>query len=284
MSKRILSTFLLATILFANCSKEVTADTTPASDEASAQQAELQNLNGGKVVSSAHWYGTYLGVVTGGNPDGTPPDGDPDADPDSTPSPPAAAGSTSDQISVSDSNFIKNGVAELPTLPQLFTLSNISFDIPTNYSISGDSLIYEVVVKNPTTGSFYDYDVELQLTGSLHNAYLHFVADPAAQPYTSYSIGDAVYTNLSQLVNYFGDFKTIKLVLKKYGTAAYINNGLVYKFNYGTANSIGRLQTISIVGKGYAIVDNVKLTNSITNKKILSESFNVTGKSQTIFY
>ncbi len=263
---------LLATLIIAGCQKEAASDSFDNS-ELKTQNSGFENLSTGKTVSTAHWYGSYSDVIDVI----TDPDGDPDGNPDT-------GGPDANQITVSDSSFIKNGVAELPTLPYQFSYSNIAFDIPSNYNISGDSLIYEVVAKNPTVGSFYDYDVVLSLTGSLHSANLHFVADASAQQYTQYTIGNASYTNIPALVNYFSDFKTIKLVLKKNQTAAYVNNVLLFKFNYKALNQIGRLQTINVSGKGYVIVDNVKLTNSVTNKKILTEDFNTDGKSHTIFY
>ena len=51
----------------------------------------------------------------------------------------------------------------------------------------------------------------------------------------------------------------------------------------GAANRLGKIKTINVAGKGYGIVDNIRLLNSKNNKPILSEDFNGDGVSHTIF-
>ena len=182
MKKYLLSYSLLAATFFAGCRKDVVTNTTSVNDESQATNFSYGGLNTNKTVSNAHWYGSYLGV-SGLNPN---PAGDP------------IVGTNETSVYVGDSDFIKNGVAELPHFSRGFSFSNISFDIPSDYNISGDSVIYKVVVKNPMSGSFYDYDVVIQLYGDQHMAELHFVADASAQQYAQYYVGNAKISNLPQ--------------------------------------------------------------------------------------
>ncbi len=247
------------------CQKDVQSVTSTGNDKITDESLQsLASLT--PVVSSNHWYGQYLDQ-TSFDTSGNGPGGGGGVDPD-----------------ITDHEFIGGGVAQLPDAPDLLFFSSFSFDMPSQYSLPGDSIIFEAIVKDTREKSYTDYDVMLQITGDQHSAGVHFVADNSYKSYNGYSLGSKSFTNLSPLAHYFGDFETIKLTTKQGQTGVYINNKLVYHFKYNAADRIGRIKTISIIGKGYITVDNVKLTNSVTNKKLMVENFNTTGESHAVFY
>ena len=268
MFKKLFSLCLLSFSLFAGCQKEDTLTTSPVSSELSGDKSTQDLVGLNSIVSTNHWYGSYIGV----NPPYDPETGDPDVPPGFP-------------DAVTDYSFIHNGVAQLSTIPPeySFDFSFVSFDIPSQYYISGDSLSFVTVVENLKANSFSDYDVIVRIIGDKDSAEVHFVADPSFQSATDYYVGNARYTNIKSLVNYFGSFKTVKLIQKKYQTATYVNNVLAYKFSYGSQDSIGRVKTIRIGGKGFVTVNNVKLLNSYTNKTLMTEAFNTDGHSHTLF-
>ena len=263
MPKQFLSFFLLLLITAMGCQKD-DVQLTNTSNESSSET--LQSLSDAKgVVSTNHWYGFYANKTPLDTSSQFPGD-----DPDIS--------------DVYDFDMIHDGVAKLPTIGGWLFFSTISFDIPAQYSLPGDSILFEAVVKNPKDGIQTDWDVCLQITGDQHSADVHFVADSAYQAYTHYGVGSKNVSNNKALVHYFSAFETVKLATQKGQTGVYINNKLVYNFKYNVANRIGKIKTITISGKGYITVDNVKLTNSITKKKLMQETFNTDGESHTVFY
>ena len=265
MLKAIRFPVIIALICFVSaCQKDVQSATSTGNDKITDES--LKSLSAlTPVVSSNHWIGEYLNQTaldtSGNNP------GPAGVDPD-----------------ISDHEFIVGGVARLPGASDILFFSSFSFDMPSEYNLPGDSIIFEAIVKNTREESYTDYDVMLQITGDQHSAGVHFVADNSYKSYNGYSVGSKSFNNLTPLVHYFGDFETIKLSTKQGQTGVYINNKLVYHFKYNAADRIGRIKTISIIGKGYITVDNVKLTNSVTNKKLMLENFNTTGESHGVFY
>ena len=263
MPKRFLSFFLLLLLTVMGCQKD-DVQLANTNDESSSET--IQSLSDAKgVVSTNHWYGFYVSK-TPSDTTGMDPGGDPDIS------------------DVSDRNMIHGGVAKLPMIDGFLFFSTISFDIPAQYSLPGDSILFEAIVKNPKDGVQTDWDVSLQIIGDQHSADVHFVADSAYQTYTHYGVGSKNIYNSKALVHHFSNFETLKLATKKGQTGVYINNKLVYSFIYNIADKIGKIKTITISGKGYVTVDNVKLTNSITKKKLMLETFNTEGESHTVFY
>ena len=263
MPKQILSCFLLLLITAMGCQKDDVQLTNTSGDASSETLQSLSDAKG--VVSTNHWYGFYANK--------TPLDTSWDA-----------PGGDPDYNDLPDTYFIHNGVATLPTGAPFIFFSTISFDIPAQYNLPGDSILFEAIVKNPKDGIETDWDVSLQMIGDQHSADVHFVADSAYQVYTHYGVGSKNVSNNRALVHYFSDFETVKLATKKGQTGVYINNILVYNFKYNVADRIGKIKTITISGKGYVVVDNVKLTNSITKKKLMLETFNTDGESHAVFY
>ena len=186
---------------------------------------------------------------------------------------------------VPESDFIQNGVAKLPYIDQEFSYTNVSFDIPPAYRISGDSIEFDAVAKNPIAfHSIADYDVVLQMVGEEHSAELHFVADSSAKVYDQFYVGDKRVSNRPELVHYFQNMSTIRLILQKDVAKVYVDGVQLGKLEYGAANRIGKLKTINVAGKGFVVVNKVQLLNSYTNQPVLLENFNTDGHSHTIFY
>ncbi len=264
MTKQVLPLFAIVLILLSSCQKtELATPGTAISTTSADKTAGIAALGKG-TVSDAHWYGEYYNVFDSqGNPI---PFGDPD-------------------VPYTDDQFITGGVATLPIPSGVSSyFSDVLFDIPSQYSIPGDSIIYEVVIKNTNPAGIADYDVVLTLVGENKSAEVHFVAHKENQSATSYTLGTITHTNLLQLVSDFSSFQTVKLGTKKGKTGVYVNNKLLYQFKYSAADKLGRISEIKVGGKGSAVVDNVKLTNSYTNKKLMLEDFNTEGQSHTIFY
>ncbi len=259
-----LSAFIV--IMFTNCQKEAISKTDMAETNLSEKKSAPESLASKSLVSDEHWYGNY------------------DNSKYILPRENGEPGGDADHPDVEDVFLIKNGVAVLPSLGDYTFNSYVFFNIPPQYNISGDSLVFEAVVMNSKDNSFYDYDVALQITGEQYSAEVHFVADTAEQKNNKYYVGNAKRNNVPALVNYFGDFKTIKLGLKSDQTGVYVNGKLIYHFKYGADNRIGRVRTITVLGSGFVTVNSIKLSNSYTNKKIMTENFNYEGQSHTVFY
>ncbi len=267
MTKPLLSLLTVVLFFLSSCQKtELAVPGTATSGATTADKtAAIASLHTG-TVSDAHWYGKYYNEIDlQGN---QLPGGDPD------------------MIELYDYQFISGGVATLPWESGMSSFfSSIYFSIPSQYNLPGDSIIYEVVVKNGSgSGGIAGYDVLLTLVGEKNTAQVHFVSDKAYQSSTAYTLGTLSHTNLPALVQSFSNFQTVKLVNKKGKTAVYLNNKLLSSFKYTAANNLGRINEIHVDGKGSAVVDNVKLTNSVTSKKLLLEDFNTEGQSHTIFY
>ena len=254
MLKQLLTPPLLVIALFTSCKKDIRNQSSVLNNtNIDAEEISALGSSTGIIDTSSSWYGTYTGY--------------------NTPYP-----------IIPDDAIIKNGIAQLPYLDRQFSYSNIAYDVPPQYNISGDSITFEAKLKNPRATGFGNYDVVLQLTGEQHSAEVHFVADASYVQYTQYYVGKAKRTELSELVHYFGVFQTLKLAQKNYYTAVYINDSLVYKFKYGVKNSIGKLKTINIATKGYGTCTMAALRNSFNRKPIFSEDFSIDGKSNTVYY
>ncbi len=250
MKQQLLALGCLTAFGIASCSKEAVSVTSNVTDKPASGKISTQFT---AADSAATWYGSYAGYY-------------------------------GPYSLVAESDFIHDGVATDPYIDQPFSFSNVSLDIPPAYNISGDSIIFEVVAKNPVESGSYNYDIVLQIAGEEHSAELHFVSTANSRQYDQYYVGNKFVTNIPELVRSFENFKTIRLAFRNNATAASINDNPVYGFKYGEANRIGRIKTINVAGKGIAFVDNIRLLNSKNNKPVLSEDFNGNGVSHTIFY
>ncbi len=190
------------------------------------------------------------------------------------------------------SYFIQGGVAQLPYYSdanQVF--SYVTYDIPADHPIYGDSITFEMDIKNPKDFYHSGWDVTMDIKGQGHVegalerlALVGFVADDIYTPYTQFHVGNAVHNGLSQLVYDFEDFKTIRLVLRNNRASLFLNAKLLYSFTYTDADKIGWIKNIEFGGKGFPACTRVKLYNSYTGKVILSENFNTDGQSTIIYH
>ncbi len=243
--------FIAAIFLLSGCKKEVAeiSKSTALSLEKSVT-ASVQTL-----TADPGWYGFYAG---------------PDV-------------FNSDTLFAAD--IIKNGLAKMPFYSnrrEVFSI--INYAIPADHNISGDSLIYELRIKNPKDNYHPDWDVFADIKGTEHEAYVSFVADSAYSQYTRAFVGDAQFYGKSQLVHDFETFATLRLVLKSDIATIKLNGTLLGTINYGAGNRVGRVKSILFGGKGYVSCTFVKLLNSVTNKPILTENFNTDGKSTIVYY
>lgn len=254
MLKQLFAITCLSLILLSSCQKEV--KTPPAAPNSITQSltGESDLATGRKVVdSTGHWFGGYAGY-NGPYP------------------------------IIPDSVLINNGVAKDPKINIPFEYSNVYYDIPEQYNITGDSITFEATAKNTTNTGQYGYDVVLQLFGDQHDAELHFVGVQAGLQYTQYFVGNAKHTGLQQLVHYFDHFETIRLIMKNNSTAVYLDTVELYKFKYGVENSIGRLKRVNVAFKGRGEVTQVNVRNSFGRKIIFKEEFDIDKQSHTVYY
>ena len=193
-------------------------------------------------------------------------------------------------VSHSDTLFapdiIKGGVIKMPfysTARDVF--SGIDYDILPDHILPGDSIIYELALKNPKDGYHSDWDVSIDIKGTTGEANVSFVADNVYAQYTQFFVGNALVTGLPQLVYDFEHFTKLSLILKNNRAAVKLNGQLLYSFVYGAQNRIGEIKNISIGGKGTNLTCTaVKLRNSYSNKVLLSENFDTDGESTVVYY
>ncbi len=248
------STFLFAIILvlLSGCSKQISEsvpDASLSSDKSAS--AALTSL----VATDRGWYGFYAG---------------PDV-------------FSSDTLFAPD--IIKGGVIQMPfysSSREVF--SGINYDITPGHIISGDSVVYEVQIKNPKDSFHSDWDVAIDIKGTTGEAHVGFVADSAYSQYTQFFVGNSVLNGLPQLVHDFETFATLRLTLKNNRASIKLNNKVLVSFTYGAQNRIGQIKNINFGSKGYASCTAIKLYNSYTGKVILSENFNKDGKSTVVYH
>jgi hypothetical protein len=188
---------------------------------------------------------------------------------------------------ISQNKFIKNGIAQLPP-NNLFTWyhTGIYYNIPSCHFLVGDSITFEASVQNPSNGigAVSDYDVVFQLWGSKNYASVYFVGNTNSQSYDNITIGNSVVWNMPELVHYFGNYETFKVVIKNKTVSIYINGVFVKSMPYDASNKIGKIKTIGYGFKGTGAIDWVKLYSSNSNQQIMQEDFNVNGKSNVVWF
>ena len=183
-------------------------------------------------------------------------------------------------------NIIKGGFIQMPvyTYDNRDVFTGIDYDILPGHNISGDSIIYEVQVKNPKDGIHSDWDVAINIKGTTGEAYVGFVADSSYSQFTQFFVGKSSVNGAPQLVYDFENFTTLRLILKNNRATIELNGKSLLGFVYGAPNRIGQIKNINFGGKGYLSATSVKLLNSYTNKLLLSETFNTNGKSTVVYH
>lgn len=193
---------------------------------------------------------------------------------------------------ITQKDFIANGVAQLPPVDWYNYHTGIFYDIPLCHEISADCIRFDVRLKNPNNvnGAIYGYDVALQLYGSDKTygtdkySEIYLVGDPTAQAYTHIWIGNEKMSNIPELVHYFGDYQTLSLELKNSTLNIYIDGSLIKSLPYDISTHLGKLKRIGIGFKGTGTADWVKLFSSSTGNQIMQEDFDLDGKSNVIWF
>lgn len=164
--------------------------------------------------------------------------------------------------------------------------------IPSSFNIKGDSLNFEIGVKNPASSSMYDpfygRDISLYIKGETNDALITNVVASDINPDIHESalirIGGTVMNNVAGLQYNFEDWGTLILQTFNRGVVAYRNNEYLGGVGYGREALIGRLKEIDIIFKGSGFIDYVKLSNSVNGKLLMSEDFNTDGQSTIVWY
>lgn len=193
---------------------------------------------------------------------------------------------------ITQRTIIKDGYAQLPAVNWYNYHTGLYYDIPKCHPICGDSLRFEVRVKNPSfgSGSVPDYEVAMQVFGtnkeyrSPNFAEIYFVSHSSYQVYNHIWIGSTELSNLPEMVHYFGDYETLVMEIKNNTLSIYREGVLVKSVDYSTNTKIGKVKRIGIGFKGSGYTDWVKLYNSYTGEQIMQEDFDVNGRSNVKWF
>ena len=243
----------IAVFLLSGCSKQITE---PAAPDASFSSDKSVALSLPSLEADRGWYGFY------GGPDVF----------------------NSDTLFAPD--IIKGGVIKLPYYSDARDVFvGIDYDILPDHILPGDSIIYELELKNPKDDYHSDWDVAIDIKGTTGEAHVGFVADNEYSQYTQFFVGNTIVTGLPQLVYDFENFTKLSLILKNNHAAIKLNGKQLYSFVYGAQNRIGQIKNISMGGKGTNLTCTaVKLRNSYSNKELLTENFNTDGQSTVVYH
>lgn len=199
---------------------------------------------------------------------------------------------------VGEKDFINNGYARIfrnsfKKSRQNYYSTKIWLTIPSNIRIKGDSLNFEVGVKNPFNSAFYPAsegrDITLYIKGETNEAAITNVAtadvNPGSGERAAVQLGQRMVNQVPALQYNFEDWGTFILQTFNRGVVAYRNNEYVAGLYYGDEPLVGRLKEIGVVFKGSGYIDYIKLSRSSTNgTPLMSEDFNEDGQSTIIWY
>jgi hypothetical protein len=198
---------------------------------------------------------------------------------------------------IPDKFFIKNGYARIYNDSikigrHNYYSTQFRLVIPTAINIKGDSVNFEIGVKNPLNSSWFDAshgrNVNIYIKGQTNDALITNTStddvSPGSQEYALMRIGGTVMNNVAELQYNFEDYGTLILQTFNRGLVAYRNNAYVKGLSYGGEPLIGRLKEIGVIFKGSGFIDYVKLYNSATGKLLMSEDFNTDGQSTVVWY
>lgn len=171
---------------------------------------------------------------------------------------------------VSETDFIANGIAQLQNSPYTYYYTALQLPIKKNI-ISGDSLSFVARLKNPSSGGITDYDVSLLIEGSKNSAHVTFIG--YRPEFTSMGAGTAQITYVPELLHVFEDFTNISLVVKDKTLSVYMNGALTKSLSIDT-QEVGKVKKLQLSFKGSGTVDWVKLFNSYSGAPLLVENFN----------
>ena len=198
---------------------------------------------------------------------------------------------------IKDKFFIKNGYARIyndsiKINPNNYYHTQFRLVIPSSIKIKGDSLNFEVGLKNPLNSSSIPAsvgrEIDVYIKGETNDAFIANTStsdvSPGSQEYALMRIGKTVINNLPELQYNFEDYGTLILQTFNRGLVAYRNDAYVKGLGYGNEKLIGRLKEIGVIFQGSGYIDYIKLYNSANGKLLMSEDFNTDGQSTIIWY
>jgi hypothetical protein len=198
---------------------------------------------------------------------------------------------------INDKFFIKNGCARIYDSLNRISPHNLYHTqfrllIPASIIIKGDSLNFEVGLKNPISASPFaasvGREIDVYIKGETNNAFIANTStsdvSPGSQEYALMRVGKTLINNVSELQYNYEDYSTFVLQTFNHGLVAYRNNTYLKGLAYYNEPLIGRLKEIGIIFQGSGSIDYIKLYNSANSKLLMSEDFNTDGQSTITWY
>ncbi|QEC69922.1 hypothetical protein FRZ67_22445 [Panacibacter ginsenosidivorans] len=198
---------------------------------------------------------------------------------------------------IKDKFFIKNGYARIYDSSikiSPFNLYHTQFRlvIPLSIRIKGDSLNFEIGLKNPINGSPFaatvGREIDVYIKGETNDAFIANTStsdvSPGSQEYALMRVGRTLINNVAELQYNYEDYNTFILQTFNHGLVAYRNDTYVKGLAYYNEPLIGRLKEIGIIFQGSGFIDYIKLYNSANSKLLMSEDFNTDGQSTITWY
>jgi len=199
--------------------------------------------------------------------------------------------------SIKDRFFIRNGYARIykdsvTISPGNYYHTKFRLVIPSTINIKGDSLNFEVGLKNPLNSSSIPAsvgrEIDIYIKGATNDAFIANTStndvSPGSQQYALMRVGKTIIDNVSELQYNFEDYGTLILQTFNHGLVAYRNDAYVKGLAYYNEPLIGRLKEIGVIFQGSGYIDYIKLYNSANGKLLMSEDFNTDGKSTITWY
>lgn len=198
---------------------------------------------------------------------------------------------------IKDKFFIKNGYARIYDSSIRISSLNLYHTqfrliIPSSIRIKGDSLNFEIGLKNQINGSPFaasvGREIDVYIKGETNNAFIANTStndvSPGAQEYALMRVGKTLINNVSELQFNYEDYSTFILQTFNHGLVAYRNDTYLKGLAYYNEPLIGRLKEIGVIFQGSGFIDYIKLYNSANSKLLMSEDFNTDGQSTITWY
>ena len=198
---------------------------------------------------------------------------------------------------IKDKFFIKNGYARIyndsiKINPNNYYHTQFRLVIPSTIKIKGDSLNFEVGLKNPLSSSdipeSVGREIDVYIKGETNDAFIANTStsdvSPGSQQYALIRVGKTLINNVAELQYNFEDYTTFVLQTFNEGLVVYRNDTYVKGLAYYDEPNIGRLKEIGIIFQGSGYIDYIKLYNSVNGKLLMSEDFNTDGQSTVVWY
>lgn len=198
---------------------------------------------------------------------------------------------------IKDKFFIRNGYARIyndsiKINPNNYYHTQFRLVIPSSIKIKGDSLNFEVGLKNPLNSTSIPAtvgrEIDVYIKGETNDAFIANTStsdvSPGSLDYALMRVGKTVINNVTELQYNFEDYTTFVLQTFNEGLVAYRNDAYIKGLAYYNEPNIGRLREIGIIFQGSGYIDYIKLYNSANGKLLMSEDFNTDGQSTVVWY